>query len=731
MGITDIQVAVSQDFFTAYARIPKKQQSKVMQFVNKFRMDPTASGINYEKINAAKDPNLRSVRIDDTYRGIVLKPRSGNIYLFLWVDHHDAAYEWARKRRCEINPQLGTLQIYQVAEEEAVELVEKGPGEEALFAAFRDRELLRVGVPESQLPLLRSVTWISDLENHSDHFPDDVYAALNWLVQGESLEDVLATLEEYGVQATDSVDTEDFAAALRHPVSLQQFQVDPSEKELGDMFLAPLEKWRVFLHPAQRKLVERDWNGPVRVLGGAGTGKTVVAMHRAKWLAEHLCHDASDRILFTTFTRNLAADIQSNLDKIVPSDVMKRIEVVNLDRWVVGYLNKAHYDFRIGYEKETKPFWENALTLAPEGFGFHDSFYREEWEQVVQPQEVTSLADYIKASRTGRGVQLSRKARKEIWPVFEEYQLLLSENRLREPADAMRDARLAIEREGKILPYKAILVDEAQDMGTQAYRLLRAMIPEGKNDLFIVGDGHQRIYGKKVVLGQCGVKVVGRSRKLRINYRTTEETRKWAMAVMNGVKVDDLDGGTDEGTGYLSLIKGVSPIVENFDSFDKEISAIAEHVNDIRKNDGVFHATCVVVRTQRLLKTYEEALQKKGFPVYSVRRSEADDRSRDGIRIATMHRVKGLEFDRLILCGINNGVVPLNTPALKSDDVTIRRNAEAQERALLFVAATRAKKSVMVTSWGEASGYVKSVGMNQEESSTRNNTAIRVKCPGV
>lgn len=154
------------------------------------------------------------------------------------------------------------------------------------------------------------------------------------------------------------------------------------------------------------------------------------------------------------------------------------------------------------------------------------------------------------------GSSLNRKQRKHIWPVFEEYQMLMAENNLREPADAMRDARLLMEKEGAGLPYAAIIVDEAQDMGAQAFKLLRAMVPEGSNDMFIVGDAHQRIYDKKVVLGQCGIKIVGRSRRLKVNYRTTEETRQWASGIMAGVTVDDLDGGEDSLSGYVSLVHG-------------------------------------------------------------------------------------------------------------------------------------------------------------------------------
>lgn len=307
MSKNNISIAVSADFFTAFAQIPKRQQTKVLEFVNKFRTDPRSSGINYERINAARDKNLRSVRIDNTYRGIVMKPEDGNVYLLLWVDHHDRAYEWAKDRRCDINPETGCIQVYVVDEvlAPAEALTVEQP---CLFNGIRDREFLRLGVPEPQLELIKRIHAIDDLESLKDSLPVDCVEALTFLAQGDPLEEVLTLIDSYKGNATH-VDIEDFATALHNPISLQKFSVDPSEQELEAMLRAPLEKWRVFLHPSQRYLVEKDWNGAVRLLGGAGTGKTVVALHRAKWLAENRCSDG-DRILLTTFTKNLAADIE-------------------------------------------------------------------------------------------------------------------------------------------------------------------------------------------------------------------------------------------------------------------------------------------------------------------------------------------------------------------------------------------------------------------------------------
>ena len=708
------KVAIASDFLNAFAKIPGKQQNKVLEFITKFRANPMASGINYEKIATFKDQTLRSVRIDKTYRGIVKKPDSGNIFMLLWVDHHDKAYKWAENKVCEINPETGCLQIYEV-EEQAVppagqvgtDTIDTEPGKsEKIFSSIRDRHLLRLGVPANQLSLIRSFESMEQLDNAAEKLPVEAYEALFFLGEGYSLEEVFKEMGKS--EDGQEVNIDDFEKALENPDSKRHFFVVEDDLILQEMLKAPLDKWRVFLHPSQRNLVEREWNGPVRVLGGAGTGKTVVAMHRAKYLAENIFTKDQDRILFTTFTRNLAADILENLKKICPDNIMRRIEVINLDRWVLSFLKKNDYNYNIDYGSKTSPLWDRALSLADGDLGLADTFFREEWKRVIQPNGITSFSEYAKISRVGRGVQLSRKKRKAVWPVFEEYRVLLNENHLREPDDAMRDARVLMEKKGDVLPYCAVIVDEAQDMGSQAFRLIRQIVSGGeqKNDIFIVGDAHQRIYHHKVVLGQCGINIKGRGKKLKINYRTTEENRRWAVNLLEGVNFDDLDGELDDQKGYKSLLHGVVPIIKVCSSFQQELDVIIDYLNQIENSDGNINGVCLVARTNNLLKQYEGALKAKGKETCFIRRSEAEDHREKGVRLATMHRVKGLEFDRVIIAGVNDGVVPLETSWTQSTDQVIRKETETHERALLYVAATRAKKGVLVTSFGKCSRFL-------------------------
>lgn len=699
-----VKVAISTDFFSAFAKLPQAQQSKVSKFIINFQKDPRSKSINYEKIAGSGDPNMRSVRIDQAYRGIVLKPEKGNVFLLLWVDHHDEAYDWADRHRCKINPETGAVQVFEstdagVINETAEVRSENIPGR---FVELKDKELVRLGVPEELIPIVRTVKNELDLDAIENRLPLEAYEGLFMYMAGSRFDEIINDRE----MKAETVDTDDFSTALEKAESMSRFVVVDNELELAKMLNAPLEKWRVFLHPSQRKLVEGNKNGAFRVLGGAGTGKTVVAMHRAKWLSENTLQD-SGKILFTTFTKNLATDIEDNLKSICSPDVMERIEVINLDRWVRGFLRKRNYEYKILYGSDSDMYWNKAIDLKPLEVDVQDSFYREEWVRVIQPQDIDSKDKYIRASRVGRGTRLSRADRIKIWPVFEEYRNLLNLDSAKEVDDAYRDAAELLAGGDQALPYQSVAIDEAQDMSAQAFQLMRRIVAEGANDLFIVGDGHQRIYGKhKVVLSHCGINIRGRARKLRINYRTTEEIRAWAVRLLEDKVIDDLDGGTDTNDGYKSLTHGDEPEIKNFASAEEQSEYLTNYLKGKEQNGVPLGNICVVARINKEVDSLAENLKRLGIKVRKITADSLEYGHDDAVRIATMHRVKGLEFDEMVLASINQGLVPLDMVLNgKSDNVEIRQ-ADLEERALVYVAVTRAKKVALVLSYGEASPYL-------------------------
>lgn len=692
-------LAISTDFFTSFAALPKAQQGKVTAFINKFRNDPTAPGINFEKIEGGVDKNICSVRIDLTYRGIVVKMEESGVYMLLWVDHHDEAYAWAKNKKCSINKTTGSVQIFDVQQVTVEEKVSKEPG---IFAGLTDEVLARIGLPEEQYEMIRNIATLDDLYAKKSGIPEEAYEGLEWIGNGFELDEVLETL--YPEQEKVNVKDGDYAAALQTDASKKTFVIVEGEDELEAIMSEPLEKWRIFLHPTQRKVVNKKFSGPARVLGGAGTGKTVVAMHRAKKLAAEL--EPGKKILFTTYTKNLAEDIKVNLKKICTVEEMKKIEVINLDAWVSNFLNGQGYEYNIVYDTEIDNVWNSAIAYAAGDLSFLPTFYKDEWVKVVQAQEVYTLQAYAKAPRLGRGVRLDRKKKMQIWEVFEEYQNIMDEKQFRDTETAMYECRKIVEKKYPDGQYASIIVDEGQDLSPSAFRLLRTLAGEQhENDIFIVGDSHQRIYRNKAVLSKCGINIKGRSSYLRINYRTTEEIRKFAFALLNGVSFDDLDDEYDNGKGVQSLTHGQKPEIKECKTLEEEMSYIVEKIQALQAAGVDQKNICIVARTHKLLDGYIAGLQNAGIKSFEIKANKIDDRSFEGVRIATMHRVKGLEFDHVFVAAVNKKVLPFGSKADFEDDVSLEE-FRTGEKCLLYVALTRARKSAYISCFGGLSELV-------------------------
>lgn len=690
-------VAISTDFLTAFAELPKSKQGKVTEFFNKFRTNPNSPGINYEKIDEGIDKNICSVRIDDAYRAIVVRCPETNVYMLLWVDHHDEAYAWAKRKKCSINKVTGGVQVFDVQEVSVEKQVEK----EYLFSKYSDEQLIRLGLPEEQLPMIRSLETSDEFFALKKSIPEDAYEGLEWLAHGFEYEEVVETL--YGDEEEHVCD-DDFAKALQSDSSKKSFVIVDGEEELKRIMAEPLEKWRIFLHPTQRKIVNKDFSGPARVLGGAGTGKTVVAMHRARRMAE--VTEQGQRILFTTYTKNLADDIKENLRKIASVEQMKKIEVINLDAWVSSFLKDQGYEFKISYGDELESAWDEAISIAGGSLDYTKNFYIEEWIKVVQAQEAYSKEKYVKTSRIGRGLRLDRIKRIKVWGVFEEYMRLMDEKKLRDAEFAMYEARILLEKQYSDGKFECIIVDEGQDLSPSAYRLIRALAGEPhSNDIFIVGDAHQRIYKNKAILSKCGINVRGRSQKLRINYRTTEEIRKYAFALLNGVSFDDMDEDYDNGDNCQSLTHGEAPIIKKFNTPEEEVEYIISEIRSLGESGVPLKDICIVARTHKFIDAYKTGLKQNNIDIFEVKANKVDDRSFEGIRIATMHRVKGLEFNYIFVAGVNNKALPHGVRSDFSDDVS-HEEFETEEKCLLYVALTRAKVKAYVTCFGAMSDLI-------------------------
>jgi len=702
------KVALSQDFLLQLAKLPVSVHSKVMKWAIQFQADPKSPAINYENINGARDANLKSVRLDRDWRGIVFKPTTGDVYVLLYVDHHDDAYRWAENRKLTINPVTGAMQLVNVenlAHETTASAQGVAPSREAtpahataaeptavqpLFAHLADRELMSLGVPAELLDTVRGINSESQLDAMQEKLPVEAYEGLFLIAAGDTVSEVVNDRE---TRVDKTIDTTDFATALATSESQSRFVVVHDDETMLAIMNAPLAQWRVFLHPTQHKLAMGDRSGAVRVLGGAGTGKTVLAMHRAKWLAEHRT-PLGQKVLFTTFTKNLAADIGQNLRTLCSSDTMSRLEVRNLDAWVSAFMRSRKLEHRIVYDRKQDAAlqaWQAALAVKDSSLDLPENFYEQELEQVILAQGITTLDQYRTARRTGRGVILSRAKRDAVWPVFEEYRGQLASRKLKEVDDAYREVAAMVRSEQtSTRAYSSVVVDETQDFGPQALHLLRALIPAGNNDLFFVGDGHQRIYSRnKAAMSRCGIDIRGRSRKLYLNYRTTDEIRRQAVALLEGCEVDDLDDGHDETKRYKSLSHGPKPDVVAVDGLERAAQSAIDFIGqwDAAQADGVSLTFCVITSSEKTRESMAFQLQAAGRRCVSITAQSNHADAEGVIHLATMHRAKGLEFDCVVVV----------TPKSYLGEVV--EQTEAQ-RKLLYVALTRAKRGAMLAVMG-------------------------------
>ncbi|MFT3770137.1 MAG: AAA family ATPase [Minicystis sp.] len=466
-----IQVAIARDYFPAYARLPRKAQRKADELLRKFTADPRQASIHYEPIRGAHDKQLRSVRVGDDYRAVIREPEHGEVFLLLWIDHHDEAYRWAASKQTEVHPATGTLQLFDV--DAATRVVtsidhDEAPQAEAprLFAAWSDDDLFHGGVPCALIPAVRAVATEAELDQLLPHLPAEAAEVLTGLAAGLSLdaalEETLGRAAPESAKAAPAVDPEDVAAALTRPSTQQQFRVVDGDFDLDAALAHPLDVWRVFLHPKQRAVARARTKGPMRVTGGAGTGKTVVALHRAGFLVREVFTKPDDRVLFTTFTVNLAHDVRRQLEKLLEPRDLARVDVKNLDGWAADYLRGRGEPVRLATGEAQDEAWTRVLDVYAVD-GFPPEFCRTEWRDVVLAQDLTDEESYVRAVRLHRGLPLGRRERRLLWPLFQAYRQELLALGVVEQVEIMRRARKRLESDGGAPRYRAVVVDETQD----------------------------------------------------------------------------------------------------------------------------------------------------------------------------------------------------------------------------------------------------------------------------
>jgi len=722
--VNNIKLALSSSFFDAINKLPKNIFKKTKEFMESFPQKAMSSGFNYETIKNAKEQNYRSVRLNDNYRAIIYHPDEGNVYILLWVDTHENAYKWACSHVCKINNYTSSLQVYEtlpVDNFDSSNYAEKIPlSEESrispIFNSISDADLLYIGVPEELLSYVRKLTSKSSLENNSSLLPKEAYEALVWLADGESIEEVKSAYTKVNTFETADV----WENALNNAQAIGSVRVIEDDEDMRAIVDADLAAWRVFLHPYQRKIVNADSLAPTLVRGSAGTGKTVVALHRAVKIVQRPDWDRNKKLLLTTFTTNLATDLEQAIRMICPRELKNCIEVTNIDKWVSNYLKRMQISLNIVYPDQANYIncWDRSFdNFDGTELPFSQSFYKEEFYRVILPQEITTEQQYLRAVRKGRGRVISRTNRKQIWPLFEEMRVQLHQENLITIEDACFLAIKLIKEFPSSVNYGAVIVDETQDLSSASLKLLSLLgTPKNGDDeesrIFLVGDGHQRIYSRTSSLSECNINIRGRrSKKLRITYRTTEEIRRTANSVLANVPIDDMDEGSENFNGDTSLRHGTYPEIKGASSFNEEADWVLKKIAELTSESSAYpyetKDICIVARQKKDLKRYMDYLGRNLYDTVEIKPRESDDTGKDGLRFATMHRIKGLEFKIIFLVNASKDVIPLNVTDF--DDEIESQNYIKNERSLFYVSSTRARDALFISYIGKPSEFLENL----------------------
>ena len=645
------------------------------------------------RVDGARDRNFWSARVSRDIRIIV--HRMDDSTTLCYVDHHDDAYRWAGRRRLETHPRTGAAQLVEIRETVQeipvfVQVAQPAPQSPRLFDSVPDDQLLSYGVPVEWLEDVRAANEDSVLDL-ADHLPAEASEALLQLAVGETPQAALPI-----PPGTEPFD---------HPDAMRRFRVMSDVEELQQALDYPWEKWSVFLHPTQRELVERQFNGPARVSGSAGTGKTVVALHRAVFLARA---NPDARVLLTTFSDTLASALFLKLRVLISSEprIAERLEVLSIDaiarrlyRTILGPPGFASHD-------RIRELIEDAAA-GTENLRFTPRFLESEWQQVVDAWGLDSWEAYRNVPRLGRRRRLSQGQRETLWSVFEQVRQGLDSDKLITPADMYR--RLADRIAQRTNPiFDHVVIDESQDVDIPQLRFLAALGGNRPDSLFFAGDLGQRIFQQPYSWRALGVDIRGRSRTLRINYRTSHQIRTQADRLLDP-QLSDVDGNAEGRTGTVSVFNGPRPTVSVFDTESTEIEAVAEWITAVSDMGIEPHEISVFVRSDAELSRARSAVEAAELQPVVL---QDNVRTLEG-RVSTgvMHLAKGLEFRAVAVMACDDEVIPLESRIESIVDESDLEDVYNTERHLLYVACTRARDHLLVTGVVPGSEFLDDLGI--------------------
>lgn len=688
---------LASTFQTAMVKLSNDEQKAVKLTVFDLQRDPANPGFQFHRIYKSKDQNFWSVRVNRDIRLIVHKTQSS--FLVAYVDHHDAAYKWAERRRIDAHPRTGAAQIVEVRERveevtipayvqaENTKSIETDEQQSRLlFLNLTDDDLLGVGVPED---------WLNDIRNASednfldlaDHIPSEA---------AEALLEYAATGNLVASPSTAQQDGDPFA----HPDAIRHFCAMENPEDLEQALNYPWDKWAIYLHPDQKAIVEAACSGPTRITGPAGTGKTVVALHRARKIYEG---NKEAKILLTTFSPPLSNALDHKLRLLMKGDSNfdYRVSVGHFEGVAKELFTLIHgHDPKIARHEHVVA----ALSKASSEFdveGFSDRFLLSEWHNVIDAWQIGNLEDYARVPRLGRKKTFSNKQRAKLWPIFERAQKILASQLRYTPATVFGEVA-AYYKSSDTKPFSHIIIDESQDLGVPALKMIAAIAFDGPEALFFVGDLGQRIFQEPFSWLGLGIDVRGRSHTLKINYRTSHQIQQAADRLLPQI-ISDVDGIEEDRRGYVSIFNGTNPDILVHASAEEEIKEIGLVISEAISGGILPEDIGVFVRSEKEITRVREAVKRACLsPLELSSRIE----SRTGkVVIGTMHSAKGLEFRKVIVMACDEYILPdQNRVNTVSTEIELDEVYET-ERHLFYVACTRAREHLTISGVSPASEF--------------------------
>ncbi len=685
-----IEFRIADTFTDSLARMTTDEQKAIKTTAFDLQLNPASPGMQFHRLDRAKDRNFWSIRVSRDIRMIV--HRTTATLMLCYVDHHDDAYQWAERRKLETHPKTGAAQLVEIRETVKkivipvyVEEQSPSPSKPKLFIGISDTTLMTYGVPAEWIEDVQGADEDSILEI-ADHLPAEAAEALLDIAIGISPkipEPVAADVHP-----------------LDHPDAQRRFRVMNNIEELERAFEFPWDKWTIFLHPAQRELVEREFAGPARVSGSAGTGKTIVALHRAVYLARS---NSDSRVLLTTFSDTLANALQTKLRRLISSEpsLGERIEVQSVDS-VGSRLFQTNFGApAIATSQQIREMIQSASASANEN-RFGEQFLLTEWEQVVDAWQLATWESYRDVARLGRKTRLPENQREVLWSIFEKVRAQLRDEQLITVAEMFSKVS-DLYSGGQAVPFDYIVVDEAQDVSVAQLRFLAAIGQENDDGLFFAGDLGQRIFQQPFSWLSQGVDIRGRSRSLRINYRTSHQIRKSADRLL-GPEITDVDGVTEDRRGTISVFNGALPVHISAESETDEIKQVSDWIRGLIREGVSPGEFGVFVRSK---EEFVRAVNTLDLAEVEFRLlDEHLDTVSTKASICTMHQAKGLEFRAVVVMACDDEIIPSQARIETVVDDSDLEEVYNTERHLLYVACTRARDHLLVSGVDPVSEFV-------------------------